>query len=85
MGIIPMQFLEGDNADKLGLTGEEEFTVALPDTLTPGCKATISALATGATSPKEFEVAVRFDTDVELSYYKNGGILNYMIRSILNK
>ena len=79
-----MQFLEGQNADNLGLSGEEEFTIRLPDTITPGCKATVLAQASGGAS-KEFEVDVRFDTDVELSYYKNGGILNYMIRSILNK
>merc|ERR1712226_177638 len=78
MGIIPCQFLEGDNADSLGLTGEEEFTISLPDKVVPGCNATVTT-----DNGKSFEVAVRFDTDVELSYYRNGGILNFMIRSLL--
>jgi len=78
MGIIPCQFLEGQNADSLGLTGEEDFTLSLPEKLTPGSKATVTT-----DSGKSFEVAVRFDTDVELEYFRHGGILNYMIRSIL--
>jgi aconitate hydratase len=78
MGIIPCQFLEGQNADSLGLTGEEDFTLVLPENLAPGSKAQVTT-----DSGKSFEVAVRFDTDVELEYFRHGGILNYMIRSIL--
>jgi len=78
MGIIPCQFLDGETADTHGLSGEEEFTISLPDKVAPGCNATVET-----DSGKCFEVAVRFDTDVELSYYRNGGILNFMIRSLL--
>lgn len=78
MGIIPCQFLDGESADTHGLSGEEEFTISLPDKVAPGCNATVKT-----DSGKCFEVAVRFDTDVELSYYRNGGILNFMIRSLL--
>ena len=78
MGIIPCQFLEGENAESHGLDGEEEFTITLPDKVVPGCNATVTT-----DNGKSFEVAVRFDTDVELSYYRHGGILNFMIRSLL--
>jgi len=58
--------------------GEEEITIKLPQPLTTGSKAVVTS-DTGVT----FEVIVRFDTDVELSYYRHGGILNYMIRGIV--
>jgi len=77
MGIIPMQYDEGQNAASYGLTGEEELTVSMPSPLTTGCKATITA-----DNGVSFQVTVRFDTDVELSYFNHGGILNYMIRAI---
>ncbi|XP_068090469.1 cytoplasmic aconitate hydratase [Hyperolius riggenbachi] len=81
MGIIPLQYLPGENAEALGLTGKECYTVLIPEDkdLRPGMNVTIK-LDTG----KTFEVIMRFDTDVELTYYRNGGILNYMIRKMAN-
>ncbi|XP_013138056.1 PREDICTED: cytoplasmic aconitate hydratase-like [Papilio polytes] len=78
MGIIPLQFSEGENAETLGLNGKEIFSVQLPETLTPGEMATVTL-----DSGKSFKVKIRFDTEVDLTYFKHGGILNYMIRKML--
>ena len=78
MGIIPLQYNPGESTDKLGLTGKEIFSIDLPAELTPGCAATVTA-----DGSKTFQVQVRFDTEVELTYFRHGGILNYMIRSML--
>ncbi|XP_066460464.1 cytoplasmic aconitate hydratase isoform X2 [Eleutherodactylus coqui] len=81
MGIIPLQYLPGDSAEVLGLTGQERYTILIPEDkdLRPGMNVEIK-LDTG----KTFEAIMRFDTDVELTYYRNGGILNYMIRKMAN-
>ncbi|XP_075066983.1 cytoplasmic aconitate hydratase isoform X2 [Mixophyes fleayi] len=81
MGIIPLQYLPEDNAETLRLTGQERYTILIPEDkdLRPGMNVQIK-LDTG----KTFEAIMRFDTDVELTYYRNGGILNYMIRKMAN-
>lgn len=79
MGIVPLQFLEGQSADSLGLTGKEQFTINLPQEIK-----TQQRVSVQTDSGKNFEVIVRFDTEVDLLYYKHGGILNYMIRKMLN-
>lgn len=79
MGVVPLQFEPGQNADSLGLTGTEKFTIEVPDDLKPQQKTTVRT-DTG----KEFTVSVRFDTELELVYFKNGGILHYMIRKVLS-
>lgn len=77
MGVIPLEYLPGDTADSLGLTGRERYTVVIPEQLTPRMVVDIE-LDTG----KTFQVRMRFDTDVELAYFRHGGILNYMIRKM---
>uniref|UniRef100_A0A7N6BHW9 Cytoplasmic aconitate hydratase n=1 Tax=Anabas testudineus TaxID=64144 RepID=A0A7N6BHW9_ANATE len=77
MGVIPLEYLPGDTADSLGLTGKERYTVIIPEQLTPRMNVDVK-LDTG----KTFQVRMRFDTDVELAYFHNGGILNYMIRKM---
>ncbi|XP_061565943.1 cytoplasmic aconitate hydratase [Cololabis saira] len=77
MGVIPLEFLPGQTADGLGLTGRERYTVSIPETLTPRMLVDVT-LDTG----KSFQVRMRFDTDVELTYFRHGGILNYMIRKM---
>ncbi|KAM5192471.1 cytoplasmic aconitate hydratase isoform 2-T3 [Mantella aurantiaca] len=81
MGIIPLQYLPGETAEALGLTGKERYTILIPEDkdLRPGMNVEIK-LDTG----KTFDALMRFDTDVELTYYRNGGILNYMIRKMTN-
>ncbi|OWF36373.1 cytoplasmic aconitate hydratase-like isoform X2 [Mizuhopecten yessoensis] len=78
MGIIPFQYLPGQTAESLGLTGKERFSIDLPDDIKAGQVMTIK-LSDGRT----FSVCCRFDTDVELTYFRHGGILNYMIRQML--
>jgi len=77
MGIAPLQYLEGDNATTLNLSGEETYRIEIPEKLTPGQLITVKV-----NGDRSFQVKARFDTDLELVYYKNGGILNYMIRKI---
>lgn len=78
MGIIPLQYKPGDTADSLGLTGSETFTIVLPDDLH-----TCHEITVKVGDGRSFDVIVRFDTEVELVYFRNGGILNYMIRQML--
>uniref|UniRef100_A0A8I3WW76 Cytoplasmic aconitate hydratase n=1 Tax=Callithrix jacchus TaxID=9483 RepID=A0A8I3WW76_CALJA len=77
MGVIPLEYLPGENADALGLTGQERYTVIIPENLKPRMEVQVK-LDTG----KTFQAVMRFDTDVELTYFLNGGILNYMIRKM---
>nr|KAF6314096.1 aconitase 1 [Myotis myotis] len=77
MGVIPLEYLPGETADTLGLTGRERYTINIPENLKPRMKVQVK-LDTG----KTFQAVMRFDTDVELTYFHNGGILNYMIRKM---
>uniref|UniRef100_A0A8C1SL66 Cytoplasmic aconitate hydratase n=1 Tax=Cyprinus carpio TaxID=7962 RepID=A0A8C1SL66_CYPCA len=77
MGIIPLEYLPGDSAESLGLSGRERYTVIIPPQITPRMTVDIK-LDTGRT----FQAKMRFDTDVELTYFHHGGILNYMIRKM---
>lgn len=82
MSILPLQFLEGDNSESLKLTGRETFTINIGEKLYPRQKATVHVQ--GGVIDK-FQVEVRFDTEVEIEYYKHGGILHYMLRQLLVK
>jgi aconitate hydratase len=75
MGILPLQFLPGQNADTLGLTGTEPLTITGLTTLPH--RVTIRAGHT------EFQVHVRLDTAREATYYRHGGIMKYVLRDIL--
>lgn len=77
MGIIPLQFKEAENAETLGLTGQETFDILIPEHLVPG-----QDIHVKASNGKEFTTKLRFDTEVELTYYRNGGILQYMLRKL---
>ncbi|KAJ4802979.1 Aconitate hydratase [Rhynchospora pubera] len=82
MGIIPLCFKAGEDAETLGLTGHERFTINLPSNVSdikPGQYITVTT-DTG----KSFECIVRFDTEVELAYYNHGGILPYVIRNLIS-
>jgi aconitate hydratase len=93
MGILPLQFEAGQNADSLKLTGEETFEIAgirnLIDHYAAGQKVKVRAASTGSTSgggkdkPIEFTALVRIDTPQEALYYANGGILQYVLRQLL--
>jgi aconitate hydratase len=78
MGIVPLQYMEGQNVDTLGLTGKEKYTIKIPQDIRP-----LQQLTVELDNGKSFQVVVRFDTEVDLAYFRHGGILNYMIRRIL--
>jgi aconitate hydratase len=83
MGVLPLQFLEGQTWKSLGLTGEETYDIAgLNDGLQPRSKITVKATAPDG-SVKTFKAHVRIDTPVEMDYYRNGGILQTVVRKLL--
>lgn len=84
MGVLPLQFKEGEDAATLGLTGRETFDiVGIDDTLTP--KQDVKVVATSADgNHKVFTVMARLDTEVDVHYYRNGGILQTVLRKFLN-
>ncbi len=88
MGILPLCFADGQSAATLGLDGTETFDVALPRPLGPRAAVKVRATKTqGAEKGKtiEFETRCRVDTPVEVTYYENGGILQTVLRKILNE
>jgi aconitate hydratase len=83
MGILPLEFAEGSNWKSLGLNGEETFDIpSLNDDLKP--RSTVDVVATKDDGTKiEFVATVRIDTPVEMDYYRNGGILQTVLRNLL--
>ena len=86
MGILPLQFLEGETAHSLGLTGEEVFEITgvrdLIGSFAPGRQVKVRAGANGKRT--EFKALVRIDTPQEAQYYANGGILQFVLRQLLS-
>ena len=83
MGVLPLQFKDGASADSLGLTGLETFTIdGIDDDMEPGQTLVARARSANGTVT-EFSVDSRIDTPVELEYYRHGGILNTVLRSML--
>jgi aconitate hydratase len=85
MGVLPLQYPEGENAESLGLTGEETFDITGVTALNDGdVPPTVHVKVTGTDgSVKEFDAVVRIDTPGEADYYRNGGILQYVLRSLI--
>ena len=83
MGVLPLELIDGQTAQSIGLSGEETFdVVGLDDSLQP--LSTVSVKATSADgSVIEFDAKVRIDTPVEMDYYRNGGILQTVLRKLL--
>ncbi len=83
MGVLPLQFVDGGSVDSLGLTGEETFHVrGIAENLTPGSRLEVEAVDDSGIA-RTFPVLLRIDTPDEIDYYKNGGILNYVLRTML--
>jgi aconitate hydratase len=82
MGVLPLQFLPGENARSLGLTGREAYTLALSETLLPGEKITVEARSDNG-EVKCFSALSRLDTPIEIDYYRHGGILPRVLRSFI--
>ncbi|HZJ83602.1 MAG TPA: aconitate hydratase AcnA [Clostridia bacterium] len=85
MGVLPLQFIDGANAESLGITGHEDFDIrGLSDNLHPNKKLNISATRQDG-SILSFDVIARLDNDIEVEYYTNGGILNIILRRFLDE
>ncbi|MGI2326662.1 aconitate hydratase AcnA [Planococcus sp. YIM B11945] len=79
MGVLPLQFINGQNAESLGLTGRESISVNLSDDVKPRDILTVTATAEDGTVT-QFEALARFDSEVEVDYYRHGGILQMVLR-----
>ena len=82
MGVLPLQFPEGESADSLGLTGEETFEITGVDKINEMIPETVHVKAVNGEKDVEFDAVVRIDTPGERSYYLNGGILQYVLRNM---
>jgi aconitate hydratase len=86
MGVLPLQYPEGQNAESLGLTGTETFAVTgvteLNEGRTPRTVKVTAAPADGG-EPVSFDAVLRIDTPGEADYYRNGGILQYVLRQLV--
>lgn len=84
MGVLPLEFKNGDSFETFKLKGNEKFNICCVHEITPNCELTVTATDdTGHCLG--FTVIVRLDSEVEVSYYKHGGILNYVLRNLLKE
>jgi len=83
MGVLPLQFKEGDTPASLGLDGTESFAIAVDNDVKALSSIRVTASRTDG-STVEFDTDCRLDTPVEVEYYRNGGILHYVLRDFLN-
>jgi aconitate hydratase len=84
MGVLPLQFADGESADSLGLTGHETYDIAGLADLSPGAQLTVKATSDDGET-KEFTVKARVDSPVEVEYLRNGGILQTVLRQLLKE
>ena len=83
MGVLPLQFKDGASWTTLGLTGDEEISIEGLADITPRCDVTVNVKSASG-SDKSFEALCRIDTEDELDYYRNGGILHYVLRNLVS-
>jgi aconitate hydratase len=84
MGVLPLEFTNGETRQSLGITGFETFDIVGLDASLKS-KSTLTVRMTSNGSTKEFRVLARIDTPEEMNYYKNGGILPYVLRQLVNR
>ena len=83
MGVLPLQFQEGTNAQSLGIDGSERFSITgLTERLEPGQQATLE-IERANKKQDEVSVKLRIDTPIEVDYYRHGGILQFVLRQLL--
>ena len=78
MGILPLQFKEGETGVTIGITGDETFSIDTGDSWSVNQMVTVTT-----SSGKSFQCMTRLDTEPEIAYYKNGGILQYVLRKLV--
>ena len=83
MGVLPLVFEPGQSIDSLGLTGEETFTIEGLDTLTPNALLRVTAVRDDVTIA--FNAVLKLNTNIEVEYIQNGGILHYVLRQIISE
>jgi len=81
MGVLPLQFKDGQSADTFGLTGKEQFDIDMQG----GNLKVNQDVHVKTKCGKSFTVTCRLDTDPEVAYFQNGGILNYVLRKLKNE
>ena len=82
MGILPLKFMEGQNVESLGLTGEEVFDIEGLSDIAPKAVVTVRANKADG-SVIEFKAIALLNTEVEVNYYRNGGILHTVLRNLV--
>jgi aconitate hydratase len=82
MGVLPLQYANGQNAESLGLDGTESFSIPVSEDVKAGQMIEVTARKTDGTEVR-FDALVRIDTPIEVEYYRNGGILHYVLRDFL--
>jgi aconitate hydratase len=89
MGVLPLQFPDGESVESLGLTGEEVFSImGLAEAMADGGRAPDTVLVSAAgdgSKPLRFDARVRIDTPREAEYFRHGGILQYVLRQLLSR
>ena len=85
MGILPLQFQNGETVQSLGLDGSEVINITgITEDLQPGQSVTMEIIGASG-ERRETELLVRIDASIEVEYYKHGGILDYVIRDLMNR
>jgi aconitate hydratase A / 2-methylisocitrate dehydratase len=82
MGVLPLQFQPGENAESIGLSGRETFDIATIESVRPGALIHVVAYDEDG-SQKQFQATARIDSQTEMEYYRHGGVLNYVLRNLL--
>jgi aconitate hydratase len=80
MGVLPLQFQDGESASSLGITGDEVFEITGVEELNTGPAPKLVNVKAGT---KSFKAKLRIDTPGEADYYRHGGIMQYVLRSLL--
>jgi aconitate hydratase len=85
MGVLPLQFVEGTNAQTLSLDGSEKYGITgLSDGIEPGQMVTLDITRQGG-KREEVPVKLRIDTPIEIDYYRHGGILPFVLRELMTR
>jgi aconitate hydratase len=88
MGVLPLTFMPGENVQSLGLCGTDQFDIELPAQMEPHCEVAVKATLTQGEKKGQvitFNTRCRLDSAVEIMYYRNGGILQTVLRRLMNE